>query len=261
MPGTAGLEQMLQPTFPAKHVRAALEHFQATTTEFQQGAWEEAIGKGGKFVEAALKALYVHAGKTLPPARKFKAGVVMDELEKVPAADLDDSIRLTIPRACRFVYDIASNRGARHDPAEIDPNEMDARAVVAGTSWIVAEMLRHAQKGALDPAKVQELVDGLTQRQYPLIEDVEGRIYFHVPGASAREVALMSLWHKHPGRMSEDELVAAVMRHHFTKDNAAKAVSRLARVLDRDEHDRLRLLQPGLSEAEKLVRSAKIQKG
>lgn len=257
----AELEQLLQAKFGAKHVRAALKHFQAMTAEFQQGAWEEAIAKGGKFVEAALKALYLHTGKTLPPARQFKAGRVMDDLERLPAAAHDDSVRLTIPRACRFAYDIASNRGARHDPAEVDPNEMDARAVVAGTAWIAAEMLRYAQKGAMDPERVRDFVDGLTQRQYPLVEDVDGRVYFHVRGASAREVALMSLWHKHPGRMGEGDLIAAVMRHQFTRDNAAKAVRRLGRVVDRDEHGRLRLLQPGLHEAEKLLRSAELRKG
>jgi hypothetical protein len=251
---------LLQPTFAANHVRAALKHFQAMTTEFQQSAWEESIGKGGKFVEAALKALYVHVGKTLPPARKFKAGNVMDEIERLPSGAFDDSIRLTIPRACRFTYDIASNRGARHDPAEIDPNEMDARAVVAATSWIMAEMLRYAQKGALDPARVHELVDGLTQRQYPLIEDVDGRVYFHVTGASARDVALLLLWHKHPGRMTEDELIAAVVRHHFKRANATTAVSRLGRLVDRDEPGRLRLLLPGMRLAEELVRSAEVQK-
>jgi hypothetical protein len=257
----ADLEQLLQAKFAAKHVRAAMKHFQAMTTEFQQGAWEEAIGKGGKFVEAALKALYVHAGKTLPAARDFKAGKLMTELEQLPAGSLDDSIKLTIPRACRFTYDIASNRGARHDPAEVDPNEMDARAVVAGTSWIAAEMLRYAQKDALDPARVRELVDGLTQRRYPLIEDVDGRVYFHVRGASARDVALLSLWHKHPGRMSEGELVAAVMRHHFTDKNAKMAVSRLGRLVDPDEQGRLKLLQPGVREAEELLRSAEVRKG
>src|SRR2546427_6333082 len=219
-PAAVDLGQLLQPTFAANHVRAALKHFQAMTTEFQQSAWEEAIGKGGKFVEAALKALYVHVGKALPPARKFKAGNVMDEIERLPSGSFDDSIRVTIPRACRFTYDIASNRGARHDPGEVDPNEMDARAVVAGTSWIMAEMLRYAQKGALDPARVRELVDGLTQRRYPLIEDVDGHVYFHVPRASARDVALLSLWHKHPGRITQDGLVAAVMRHGNKKADA-----------------------------------------
>lgn len=256
----ADLEQLLAAKFATKHVRAALKHFLAMITEFQQSAWEEAIGKGGKFIEAALKALYVHAGKTLPAAREFKAGKVMTELEQLPAGSLDDSVRLTIPRACRFTYDIASNRGARHDPGEVDPNEMDARAVVAGTSWIAAEMLRYAQKGSLDPARVRELVDGLTQRRYPLIEDVDGHVHFHVPNASARDVALLSLWHKHPGRMTEDELAAAVVRHHFKKGNARMAISRLGRLVDQDEQGRLRLLQPGVQEAEELIRSAEVRR-
>jgi len=257
----ADLEQLLQPTFAGKHVRAVLKHFQAMITEFQQSAWEEAIAKGGKFIEAALKAVYVHAGKTLPPAREFKASKLMIELEQLPGGSLDDAIKLTIPRACRFTYDIASNRGARHDPGEVDPNEMDARVVVAGTCWVAAEMLRYAQKNALDPARVRELVDGLTQRRYPLVEEVDGRVYFHVPGASARDVALLSLWHKHPGRMSEGELVAAVVRHHFTDKNAKMAVSRLGRLVDLDEQGRLRLLQPGVRDAEELLRSAEVRRG
>jgi len=250
---------MLQAAFPVKHVRAALKHFQAMTTEFQQGAWEETIAKGGKFVEAALKALYVHAGKTLPAAREFKAGKMMDDLERLPAGSLDDAIRLTIPRSCRFTYDVASNRGARHDPGEVDPNEMDARAVVAATSWTLAEMVRYAQKGALDHSAVRELVDGLTQRRYPLIEDVDGRVYFHVPRASARDVALLSLWHKHPGRIAPEDLVTAVIRHGFKKSNAVMGVHRLGRLVDRDDRGRLRLLQPGMRAAEQLIASAEVR--
>jgi len=104
-------------------------------------------------------------------------------------------------------------------------------------------------------------VDGLTQRQYPVIEDVEGRVYFHVPGASARDVALLSLWHKHQGRMSDGELVAAVVRHRFTDKNARMALSRMGRLVDRDEQGRLRLLQPGVREAEELLRSAEVRTG
>jgi hypothetical protein len=51
---------------------------------------------------------------------------------------------------------------------------MDARAVVGTVSSVLAEMLRYAQKGAADPDRVKELVDGLTQRRYPLIEEVDG---------------------------------------------------------------------------------------
>jgi len=103
-------------------------------------------------------------------------------------------------------------------------------------------------------------VDGLTQRQYPLVEDVDGRVYFHVRGASARDVALLSLWHKHPGRMMEDELIAAVMRHKFKKPNATMAVLRLGHLVDRDEHGKLRLLQPGMRLADQLIASAHVSK-
>jgi hypothetical protein len=151
------------------------------------------------------------------------------------------------------MYEIASNRGARHDPDEIDPNQMDARVVVATVSWVLAEMLRYAQKGSLDPGAVEELVGGLTQRRYPLIEDVDGRVYFYVKGPSARDVALLSLWHKHPGRMTEEELIAAITRHGFSRKNAAMAVSRVRRVVDEDDNERLRLLQPGIREAEELI--------
>src|SRR5690348_12500852 len=136
MADVSDVERLLQPTFASRHVKAALTHFVAMTTEFQQGSWEEAISKGGKFIEAVLKALYVHVGKTLPPARQFKADTVMNDLGQLGAATFDDTIRLTIPRAARFVYDIASNRGARHDPGEVDANEMDARVVTSNNAWI-----------------------------------------------------------------------------------------------------------------------------
>ncbi len=89
--------------------------------------WEDANAKAGKFGEAVLKALWRHAGEVVPSGKEFKAGKIMDQIEK--KMTLTDSLRLTIPRACRFTYEIASNRGARHDADEIEANEMDANAV------------------------------------------------------------------------------------------------------------------------------------
>src|SRR2546427_13188764 len=118
------MDTLLKPVFADTHVAALLKHHQAMVEKFQQGAWEECIVKAGKFVEAVLKALWVHTGNALGPDREFKVDKVINQLPNF--ATLVDSIRLTIPRACRFVYDVASNRGARHDPNEVDPNAMDA---------------------------------------------------------------------------------------------------------------------------------------
>src|SRR5512143_524114 len=117
--------KLLIPTFPAKHVDAALAHFEKAVDDFGQGDWEDSIAKAGKFVEALLKAVATHCNVTFETGRKFKADRVMNDLGHVAAGTFDDVLRLLIPRACRVIYDIASNRGAGHVPDEIDPNAMD----------------------------------------------------------------------------------------------------------------------------------------
>ena len=50
---------------------------------------------------------------------------------------------------------------------------MDATAVLSVASWILGEM-RHSQKGSLKPDEVKSLVDGLIEKKYPLMEEVDG---------------------------------------------------------------------------------------
>jgi hypothetical protein len=115
---------------------------------------------------------------------------------------LSDSLRLTIPRACRFIYEIASNRGARHDADEVAANEMDANAVTALCSWVLAEMVSHSQRG-MDLAEAKAAVDGLMKRKYPFMEQINGRVYVDIAN-SAREAALLILYGIFPKRMSEE---------------------------------------------------------
>ena len=129
----AQLETMIASAFDARHVRACLKHFTEMIEAFQKGDWEKSISKGGKFVEATAKALSLYTGGTLPSARQFKVGTVFNALKQLPSGSYNDAIRITIPRACEFAYDIASNRGARHDPDEVDPNEQDAYVSGAAT--------------------------------------------------------------------------------------------------------------------------------
>src|SRR5882672_12027283 len=166
MPGrTVG--DMLLDSFVPKHVKAAVKHFTEAVEEFRLGKWEKSIAKGGKFIEAVLKTLWVKAGEVVPTGKHFKADAIINQLPNKTAL-ADDFLRLTIPRACRVIYDIASNRGGRHDPDEVDPNEMDANAVVSNAQWILAEMVRTSQKGTAAPAEAAANVAELTKRKYPL---------------------------------------------------------------------------------------------
>jgi hypothetical protein len=249
------IDTFLIPSFPKKHVSALLKHFSKAVRDFQKGEWENCIAKSGKFIEAVLKALFVGAGQTLPAGRAFKADTFINGLAQLPAT-VHDSIRLTIPRASRFVYDIASNRGARHDADEIDPNEMDANTVMMTCSWILAEMIRIAQKGALNLDDAKTLVDSLVEKKYPLFEEVDGRMYFHLKDKAAPDVALMALARRHPARMTRLDLVETVKRNGFSLNNARVAVTRISKMVDDDGDGNLRLLAPGLKRAEDLMKQS-----
>jgi hypothetical protein len=247
------LATLLKAAFDSRHVDAALDHYLSAVEAFQQENCETAIAKVGKLIEAVLKALYVHVGQTVPRGRLFKVDKVIQALEQTPQGSHHDSIRLCIPRACCFGYDIASNRGARHDPDEIDPNYMDATVLISLCGWILAEMVRFSQKGAVEPDRAREMVNRLIAPRYPLIENVDGRVYFHGGDKTARDVALVLLLFAYPGRVPRQDIVDAIQRHEFTENAARVALTRLKGLVDDDGGGNLRLLAPGRQQAEKLI--------
>jgi hypothetical protein len=249
------VEELLRDAFDARHADAAVRHFRSMVSDYQKSEWADAAAKGGKFIEAVMKALWVRAGETVPAAKDFKVGVLIDRLQQKPAAaGIPDTIRLTIPRACRFAYEIASNRGARHDADETDANEMDASAVLAVCSWILSEMVRFSQKG-LDLSEAKRIVEGLMRRKFPFTEEIDGRVYTEI-GSSAPETALGILFYIYPRRMREAELIESLVRHGYKQHNAAVAVQRLKPYVDSDGTGSLRLRNTGLRKAEILVSRA-----
>jgi hypothetical protein len=152
------------------------------------------------------------------------------------------------------VYEIASNRGARHDADEIEANEMDAKAVLALCSWILAEMVSYSQKG-MDLGEAKDAVDSLMRRRYPFMEEIDGRVYWDIAN-SARETALLILYGVYPKRMSDESLARQVARHGYSQKNATVAVKRICTRVDDDGRGNLRLRNLGVREAEKLIRKA-----
>jgi hypothetical protein len=250
------INDLLKDAFDAKHADAAVKHFQEMVSDYQQSDWADAAAKGGKFVEAVVKALWVWVGETVPAGKDFSVGGIIDKLQQKPAsASIPDSIKLTIPRACRFAYEIASNRGARHDPSEIDPNEMDASAVVSVCSWVLAEMVRFSQRG-LDLSAAKAKVDSLMRRRYPFTEEIDGRVYSNISDG-APGVALGILFYIYPERISSTELIASLKRHPFSHDNAVKAVQRLAPFIDNDGTGNVCLRSTGLQRVDELLELAR----
>lgn len=245
------VKNILYNIFSKKHIEAALKHFRFGIKKYQEADWETSVLKMGKFVEAIVKSLYIYCGRTLPRSRKFKVGNIVRELEQV-SSQYDDTIRLLIPRACVFIYDIASNRGARHDPDEINPNKMDATVVAPIASWIIAELIRFASAGSSTPKVTMNLVDGLIEKKFPYFEEIGNRLYINIEELSAQKTGLLLLFFRYPRRIVRKDLIDFIIRHGHSKKAAMMAASRLEKLVD-DKNNSWKLRGIGRKKAAEIL--------
>jgi hypothetical protein len=250
------IKKILTQRFAKRYVDAILKHFGESVDKFQEPDWEASVLKTGKFVEAVLKCLMVYASLPLPQARQFKVDGAVNQLRQLPGSQYDDTVRLSVPRACTFVYDIASNRGARHDPDEINPNKMDATVAMSMASWMLAELLRFSDKGNLTVDITVAMVEELVEKRYPDFENIDGRIYVNFDSLSAPDVGLLILYAAYPKRITRAYLVDQIRRHNFSKNAAAVATSRLTRYID-DDNGNLKLRANGRQRAAEIRNGAK----
>ena len=209
------------------------------------------ILKTAKFVEAITKALLRFCGKTLPRTRLFRAGNFLRDLEREPTS-IDDTIRIVIPKSCLFIYEIANNRGARHDPDGVDPNEIDAGVVDVSISWILGELIRFSSKRNKNPEEARELVESLTGKTFPFFEEIDDKFYVNIRGLSAEKTALLILYGRYPRRTEEDFLCELVERHGFSYKNAKMALRRIKNLCDFDANG-LKLRGLGREKAEQIL--------
>ena len=239
---------LLRGKFVAAHVDAALKHFAAAVEKFAAGDWEGTSQKAGKFIEAVAKALVLYCGKKIENPRRFSAGRELQLLQNEAA--YPEALRLVIPRAAIFVYDIVSNRGGRHDAHDVDANEMDATTIIPMISWILAELVRFCS-GA-DPATAMNLIKELATKTYPYFEEIDGRPYVNIDGAPG-DIALLILYSVYPRRLRRQDLVNLVVRHGATQSAATSAVHRLKNLIDDNDGDWL-LRGKGREQAESLLK-------
>ncbi|MDP2926654.1 MAG: hypothetical protein Q8N65_00740 [bacterium] len=242
---------ILEQKFEKIHVEAALKHFVSSKRKYQESDWEGSISKSGKFVEAVTKALLKFCGKILPKTRNFRASSFLRNLE-CGSASVDDTIRIVIPKCCLFIYEIASNRGARHDSDEINPNEIDAGATDILNSWVLGELIRFSSKRNKNPEEARDLVEALTAKTYPFFEEIDGKFYININGLSAEKTATLILYGRYPRRTSENFLCELVERHGFSSKNAKMALKRTKYLCDTNATG-LRLRGLGRQKAEKIL--------
>ncbi len=242
---------LLVKEFDARNVDASLRHFSAAIQKFAIRDWDGVALKAGKFVESVTKALMIHCGKTVGTPRQLKIGHELRQLEHLSGTTYSDAVRIVIPKACIFVYEVVNNRGGRHDAHDIDANEMDATVVVPIVSWVLAEMVRFC--GKTDTVTAAALIDELTNKTYPYFENIDGRSYVNIKGLKPGEIALLLLYFLYPKRINRQDLVGLVQRHGVVSSAASTAVHRLKQLID-DDNGNWKLRGLGRQEAEAALR-------
>jgi len=80
------------------------------------------------------------------------------------------SFQILIPRLLPALYEIRNNRGVGHIGGDVDPNFMDATAVLSMANWIMAELVRVFHQLPTDEA--QKVANLLVERRIPIVWQV-----------------------------------------------------------------------------------------
>lgn len=163
---------MTSPSSVFKAIPAALrtpliEEHRRIVQSFMERKWLPSELSGGRFCEIVYTILDGHAKGSYPnkltkPPNFVQACRNLENNVNVPR-----SFQILIPRMLPALYEIRNNRGVGHVGGDVDPNYMDASAVVSMADWILAEFARVFH--GLSIADAQMFVNSMVERRIPLI--------------------------------------------------------------------------------------------
>ncbi|MEJ1090267.1 hypothetical protein [Microbacterium istanbulense] len=231
-----------------------LDAYAEIVTNYAEHRWEPAELNGGKLCEAVYSIVEGHLSGTYP-ARASKP-------RNMPAACLaleksytkaPRSPRIQIPRMIIALYEIRNNRGVGHAGGDVNPNQMDATAVLYMSKWLMAELVRLMHGLTTDQAS--EVVEALVEREVSLVWKWGGKRRVLRTGLTLKQQVLLLL--AGVTEATEAELVSWL--EHKRPNDLRKAVLRPMhkdKLVDFDESTKaIRLLPPGVEAAEKLIHS------
>ncbi len=185
-----------------------LKTFREIAANFVEHRWEPSELNGGKFCEVVYSIIAGSINGTFPakPSKPKNMLVACQGLQGLPADPNrpgDRSLRVLIPRVLPALYEIRNNRGVGHVGGDVVPNFLDATAVYAMSSWVLAELIRIFHN--VSTIEAQETVDVLIERRHSLIWEFEDTKRVLDPKMSRSDQALFLL-HSKPAWVSEKDL-------------------------------------------------------
>jgi hypothetical protein len=232
-----------------------LDAYSEIITNFADGRWEPSELNGGKLSEVVFTVVsgYLSGSYSLRSTKPRNLGAACVQLENAyPTAKR--SPRIQIPRMIIALYEIRNNRGVGHAGGDVDPNQMDATAVLYMSKWLMAELVRLLHGLTTDEAA--EIVEALVERQVSMVWKLGDKRRVLRQGLTWRQQVLILL----SGVTEATEMDLVSWLEHKVPSNLRRDVLRPMhrdRMVEFDEvAGTLRLLPPGIEKAEMLLRAA-----
>jgi hypothetical protein len=241
---------------PATLRKDLLDAFQEIVDNYRQHRWEPSELNGGKLCEAVYTVCvgWLEGGNYAARAKKpgrfpDTCWAMADKYQAVPDSR---SARILIPRMMMGLYDIRNNRGVGHVGADVDPNHMDATAVLYTAKWLVAELVRLLHTLTTDEATA--IVEALTEREVPWVWTHGTKKRVLRTGMTWKQQTLVLLLTE-AGDVAEADLMRWLEYKHVAnfRGDVLRPMHK-TRLIDYDAEDRtVRLLPPGVEAAEALI--------
>lgn len=183
---------------PADLREEVLKAFNKIRRNYAEHRWEPSELNGGKLCEVVFRILEWHTNPDNSytdfdtSIRDFGSAVRRFENQ----TQFADSVRFHIPNALHFLYTVRNKRSVGHVGGDVDPNHMDAKAVVGTANWIVAELVRIFHHVSIDEA--QNLVEALVEKRIPVVWEVAGRRRVLEADLGYKDTTLLLLYNDFP---------------------------------------------------------------
>lgn len=228
-----------------------IAEYQSIIQNFLEHRWLPSELSGGRFSEIVYTILDGHATKSYAAAPSKPANFVKACQKLETNSGVPRSFQILIPRMLPALYEIRNNRSVGHVGGDVDPNHMDAIAVLSMCNWIMAELVRVFHGLSVDDA--QKVVDALAEVRMPVIWSDGSVKRVLNPDLKLKEQILLLIATSVPD-VSPKQLV------EWIEYGDTGYVIRTLRSLHRarfveftETSDKVRILPPGANFVEKLV--------
>ncbi len=235
---------------PPTLVADLLDAFQQVVKNYAEHRWEPAELNGGKLCEAAYTILAGYFAGTYEQ-RAHKPKDMVTACRNLEKEHGQRSARIQIPRMIVALYEIRNNRGVGHAGGDVDPNHMDATAVVYMSKWVIAELVRLLHGLTTDEAT--DLVDALVDREVAVVWRNGDKRRVLAAGLSLRKGTLLLLSGVSEARESD---LASWLEQKRPADYRNKVLKPMhkERLIEYDQAaGTIALLPPGVAAAEALI--------